>query len=144
MLCSSFFLTARYRGARSPNFAFWEVKQRLKRTAFRKKWPAYYTRSKDRPSEESGIKLDNVKGEIEPHHVSFKYLTRYSIHYGNVKSNDIFQIVALVRGSGSGKYTVILPLQRFYDFDLDHITLERSEIQKFQLNWLRQQMGLVN
>lgn len=35
-------------------------------------------------------------------------------------------------------------LQRFYDPDSGHITLDGTEIQKFQLKWLRQQMGLVS
>jgi ATP-binding cassette subfamily B (MDR/TAP) protein 1 len=39
---------------------------------------------------------------------------------------------------------VVSLLQRFYDPDSGHITLDGIEIQKFQLKWLRQQMGLVN
>ena len=35
-------------------------------------------------------------------------------------------------------------LQRFYDPDSGHITLDGLEIQKLKLKWLRQQMGLVN
>jgi ATP-binding cassette subfamily B (MDR/TAP) protein 1 len=55
-----------------------------------------------------------------------------------------FQTVALVGESGSGKSTVISLLQRFYDPDSGHITLDGIEIQKLQLKWLRQQMGLVS
>jgi len=52
-------------------------------------------RSKIDPSDESGTKLDNVKGEIELRHVSFKYPSRpdiqifrdlsLAIHFGKVK-----------------------------------------------------------
>lgn len=58
--------------------------------------------------------------------------------------NSFFQMVALVGESGSGKSTVISLLQRFYDPDTGHITLDGVEIQKLQLKWLRQQMGLVS
>lgn len=46
--------------------------------------------------------------------------------------------------SGSGKSTVISLLQRFYDPDSGHITLDGIEIQNLQIKWLRQQMGLVS
>lgn len=49
----------------------------------------------------------------------------------------------MVGESGSGKSTVISLLQRFYDPNSGHITLDGVEIWKFQLKWLRQQMGLV-
>ena len=35
-------------------------------------------------------------------------------------------------------------LQRFYDPDSGHITLDGIEIQRMQVKWLRQQMGLVS
>ena len=58
--------------------------------------------------------------------------------------NYVIQTVALVGESGSGKSTVVSLLQRFYDPDSGHITLDGFEIQKLQLKWLRQQMGLVS
>ncbi|KAJ4775062.1 ABC transporter B family member 21 [Rhynchospora pubera] len=98
------------------------------------------------PSEESGLTLENVRGSIEFRHVSFRYPTRpdiqifrdlcLSIHAG--------QTVALVGESGSGKSTAIALLQRFYDPDMGHVSLDGVEIQKFQVRWLRQQMGLVS
>ncbi|KAL6193550.1 hypothetical protein ACLB2K_034634 [Fragaria x ananassa] len=52
--------------------------------------------------------------------------------------------VALVGESGSGKSTVISLLQRFYDPDSGHITLDGTKLQTLQLKWLRRQMGLVS
>ncbi|KAM5568512.1 hypothetical protein ABKV19_016195 [Rosa sericea] len=103
-------------------------------------------KSKIDSSDDSGTTIENVKGDIELRHVSFKYPTRPNV--------PIFQdlcltirhgkTVALVGESGSGKSTVISLLQRFYDPDSGHITLDGIEIQKLQLKWLRQQMGLVS
>ncbi|KAF5185796.1 Abc transporter b family member [Thalictrum thalictroides] len=97
-------------------------------------------------SEESGTTLDNVKGEIELRHVSFKYATRPDVQIFRDLSLVIHsgKTVALVGESGSGKSTVISLLQRFYNPDSGRITLDGVEIQKFQLRWLRLQMGLVS
>ncbi|XP_050239582.1 ABC transporter B family member 11-like isoform X2 [Quercus robur] len=103
-------------------------------------------KSKIDSSDASGMTIEDVKGEIELHHVSFSYPTRpdvqifrdlcLAIHSGKT--------VALVGESGSGKSTVISLLQRFYDPNAGHITLDGIKIQKLQLKWLRQQMGLVS
>ncbi|KAI3935537.1 hypothetical protein MKW92_025166 [Papaver armeniacum] len=103
-------------------------------------------KSKIDSSSDSGITLENVRGEIEFRHVSFKYPTRPDVQifqdlYLAVHSG---KTVALVGESGSGKSTVISLLQRFYDPDSGNITLDGVEIRKFQLRWLRQQMGLVS
>ncbi|KAK6162934.1 hypothetical protein DH2020_002775 [Rehmannia glutinosa] len=103
-------------------------------------------KSKIDPSDESGMTLENVNGEIELGHVSFSYPTRPGIQILRDLSLTINngKIVALVGESGSGKSTVISLLQRFYDPDSGHITLDGIEIHKFQVKWLRQQMGLVS
>ncbi|KAF6167205.1 hypothetical protein GIB67_029843 [Kingdonia uniflora] len=103
-------------------------------------------KSKIDPSDDSGITLENMKGEIELRHISFTYPTRPDIPIFRDLSLVIHcgKTVALVGESGSGKSTVISLLQRFYDLDSGDITIDGVEIQKFQLRWLRQQMGLVS
>ncbi|KAK0582916.1 hypothetical protein LWI29_031058 [Acer saccharum] len=103
-------------------------------------------KSKIDPSDESGMTLDNVKGEIELQHVSFKYPLRPDIQIFQDLSLSIHagKTVALVGESGSGKSTVISLLQRFYSPDSGRITLDGVEIQNLQLKWFRQQMGLVS
>ncbi|KAM1103452.1 hypothetical protein ACFX19_012141 [Malus domestica] len=103
-------------------------------------------KSKIDSSDDSGTTIENLKGEIELCHVSFKYPTRpdvpifkdlcLTIHHGKT--------VALVGESGSGKSTVVSLLQRFYDPDLGHITLDGIEIQRLQLKWLSQEPVLFN
>ncbi|KAK1356740.1 p-glycoprotein 21 [Heracleum sosnowskyi] len=98
------------------------------------------------PTDESGETIESVRGEIELRHISFKYPSRPDIQIFQDLSLTIRsgKTVALVGESGSGKSTVIALLQRFYDPDSGHITLDGVEIQKLQLKWLRQQMGLVS
>ncbi|CAB4306736.1 unnamed protein product [Prunus armeniaca] len=96
-------------------------------------------------SSDTGITLSTLVGEIELQHVSFKYPTRPDVQI----FRDIClkmpsgKTVALVGESGSGKSTVIGLIERFYDPDSGHVLLDGMDIQKFKLNWLRQQIGLV-
>ncbi|KAI3843440.1 hypothetical protein MKX03_024334 [Papaver bracteatum] len=94
----------------------------------------------------SGIILEVLKGEIEFEHVSFKYPLRPDVQIFSDLCLTIQpgKVVALVGESGSGKSTVISLLQRFYDPDSGQVRIDGIEIQKFQLRWLRQQMGLVS
>ncbi|KAL8500763.1 hypothetical protein ACS0TY_020374 [Phlomoides rotata] len=103
-------------------------------------------KSKIDPNDETGMTLEDVNGEIEFIHVNFSYPTRPGIQVLRDLSLTIKsgKIVALVGESGSGKSTVISFLQRFYDPDSGHITLDGIDIHKFQVKWLRQQMGLVS
>ncbi|VVA89733.1 unnamed protein product [Arabis nemorensis] len=102
-------------------------------------------KSKIDSSDESGTVLENVKGDIELRHISFTYPARPDIQIFRDLCLTIRagKTVALVGESGSGKSTVISLLQRFYDPDSGHITLDGVELKKMQLKWLRQQMGLV-
>ncbi|CAH8273487.1 unnamed protein product [Arabidopsis lyrata] len=102
-------------------------------------------KSKIDSRDESGMVLENVKGDIELCHISFTYQTRPDVQVFRDLCLTIRagQTVALVGESGSGKSTVISLLQRFYDPDSGHITLDGVELKKLQLKWLRQQMGLV-
>ncbi|KAJ4846856.1 ABC transporter B member 11 [Turnera subulata] len=103
-------------------------------------------KSKIDPSDELGAKLEDVKGEIKLQHVSFTYPSRPDAQIFRDLSLVIHsgKTVALVGESGSGKSTVIALLQRFYDPDSGHITLDGIEIRQLQLKWLRQQMSLVS
>lgn len=97
-------------------------------------------------SSNDGTTLETIKGDIELEHVSFKYPTRPDIQIFRNLSLSIpsGKTVALVGESGSGKSTVISLILRFYNPDSGRVLLDGVEIQKFKLNWLRQQMGLVS
>uniref|UniRef100_A0A453FAC1 ABC transporter B family member 11 n=1 Tax=Aegilops tauschii subsp. strangulata TaxID=200361 RepID=A0A453FAC1_AEGTS len=97
-------------------------------------------------SRNEGLTLDEVKGNIDFQHVSFKYPTRpdiqifsdFTLHIPSGKT------VALVGESGSGKSTVIGLLERFYNPDSGTISLDGVEIKSLNINWLRDQTGLVS
>ncbi|KAH9619688.1 hypothetical protein KSS87_015757 [Heliosperma pusillum] len=103
-------------------------------------------KSKIDPSDETGTTLEQVKGDIEFQHVSFTYPTRPDVQIFRdfCLTIDYGKTVALVGESGCGKSTVVSLLERFYDPDSGCITIDGVEIQKFQLQWLRQQIGLVS
>ncbi|XP_048141166.1 ABC transporter B family member 9-like isoform X1 [Rhodamnia argentea] len=96
-------------------------------------------------SNDEGITLENVTGNIELEHVSFKYPTRPEFQIFKDLSLTIpaGKTVALVGESGSGKSTVISLIERFYDPDSGRVLLDHVLLQKFKLSWLRQQLGLV-
>ncbi|KAK2642699.1 hypothetical protein Ddye_024462 [Dipteronia dyeriana] len=93
-----------------------------------------------------GMTLSSVQGDIEFKHISFRYATRPDVQIFRDLSLTIpsGKTVALVGESGSGKSTVVSLIVRFYDPDSGHIFLDKVEIKKFKLSWLRQQMGLVS
>uniref|UniRef100_A0ACD5WJT9 Uncharacterized protein n=1 Tax=Avena sativa TaxID=4498 RepID=A0ACD5WJT9_AVESA len=97
-------------------------------------------------SNDDGLTLEEVKGNIDFRHVSFKYPTRPDIQIFNDFTLHIpfGKTVALVGESGSGKSTIIAMLERFYNPDSGTISLDGAEIKSLNINWLRAQMGLVS
>ncbi|XP_044971224.1 ABC transporter B family member 4-like isoform X1 [Hordeum vulgare subsp. vulgare] len=97
-------------------------------------------------SSNEGLTLDEVKGNIDFRHVSFKYPTRldipifcdFTLHIPSGKT------VALVGESGSGKSTIIALLERFYNPDSGTILLDGVEIKSLNINWFRDQIRLVS
>ncbi|XP_020573475.1 ABC transporter B family member 21-like [Phalaenopsis equestris] len=103
-------------------------------------------KSKIDASDDSGTKLEELRGNIEFQQVRFSYPTRKEVQ---VLQNLTLSIksgktIALVGESGCGKSTIISLLQRFYDPDSGQILLDGININRFQIKWLRQQMGLVS
>lgn len=91
-------------------------------------------------------RLTDVVGNIEFRNVTFSYPSRpdififrdFSISFPAGKT------VAVVGGSGSGKSTIVSLIERFYDPHQGEILLDKVNIKKLQLKWLRTQIGLVN
>ncbi|MCD7457389.1 ATP-binding cassette sub- B member 9 [Datura stramonium] len=97
-------------------------------------------------SDTRGVVLENIEGEIELKDVYFRYPARLDVQIFSGFSLVVpsGKTVALVGQSGSGKSTIISLLQRFYDPEVGEVLIDGVNLMKYQLKWLRQQMGLVS
>ncbi|KAF3456695.1 hypothetical protein FNV43_RR01349 [Rhamnella rubrinervis] len=96
--------------------------------------------------DDSGIVLEDIRGEIELRDVYFRYPARpdvqifsgFSLHVPRGKT------AALVGQSGSGKSTVISLLERFYDPDAGEVLIDGVNLKKLKLKFIREKIGLVS
>ncbi|KAL0442574.1 UNVERIFIED_CONTAM: ABC transporter B family member 9 [Sesamum latifolium] len=98
------------------------------------------------PCDTSGIVLENLEGEIEFQDVYFRYPSRPNVQIFSGLSLHVQKgkTLALVGHSGSGKSTVISLLERFYDPDAGRVMIDGIDLNKYQLRWIREKMGLVS
>ncbi|KAA3624357.1 MAG: ABC transporter ATP-binding protein, partial [Bacteroidetes bacterium] len=89
--------------------------------------------------------VDGFRESVEYKNVSFAY---NEIDGSVVRNIDINipkgKVIALVGASGSGKSTLVDLLPRFYDIEQGEITIDGTNIKKFQLKSLRALMGIVS
>ncbi|KAG6377083.1 P-loop containing nucleoside triphosphate hydrolase protein [Boletus reticuloceps] len=97
-------------------------------------------------SDPSGLKPDEVVGEISLEDVRFNYPSRPDVPI--VKGINITftagKTAALVGASGSGKSTIISLIERFYDPLSGSVQLDGVDIRHLNIKWLRSQIGLVS
>ncbi|XP_059632050.1 ABC transporter B family member 11-like [Cornus florida] len=98
------------------------------------------------PYDTNGLKLDNIRGDIELKDVYFSYPARpdEQIFNGFSLSIPSGTTSALVGQSGSGKSTVISLIERFYDPQAGEILIDGINLKEFQLWWIRGKIGLVS
>ncbi|XP_045621631.1 ATP-dependent translocase ABCB1 [Procambarus clarkii] len=97
------------------------------------------------PTSLEGDRPSTINGIIEMKDVHFNYPSRPDIKIlqGINLKIEPGQTVALVGSSGCGKSTCIQLIQRFYDPLSGEILLDGKPIQKLNLGWLRDQIGIV-
>jgi subfamily B ATP-binding cassette protein MsbA len=87
--------------------------------------------------------LKNVTGEVTFEHVSFSYRP------GQATLTDVDfiarpgEMIALVGPSGAGKTTIITLLARFYEPNSGRILIDGKNIQDYNVQSLRRQVGIV-
>lgn len=92
--------------------------------------------------------IDPVEPQVFRGDVAFRGVT-FSYKAGRPVLKEISfeieagQTLAIVGATGSGKTTLINLLERFYDPEGGQILLDGLDIQRFNLKWLREQIGLV-
>ncbi|KAK4440113.1 ABC transporter B family member 9 [Sesamum alatum] len=98
------------------------------------------------PCDTSGIVLENLEGDIEFQDVYFRYPSRPNVQIFAGLSLHVQKgkMLALVGQSGSGKSTIISLLERFYDPDAGRVMIDGIDLNKYQLRWIREKMGLVS
>jgi ABC-type multidrug transport system fused ATPase/permease subunit len=86
-----------------------------------------------------------ITGKIEFRNVYFKYPTRSEWVLKDISFKvESSQNIALVGASGSGKSTIILLLERFYEIQSGEILIDDIDIQKYNVTHLRKSMSYVS
>lgn len=84
-----------------------------------------------------------LKEGVEIKHVDFSYLPGQKILSDVSISAPKGKMVAVVGPTGSGKTTIMNLINRFYDVDAGSITFDGRDIREYDLDSLRQQVGIV-
>ncbi|KAH7521543.1 hypothetical protein FEM48_Zijuj07G0044700 [Ziziphus jujuba var. spinosa] len=97
-------------------------------------------------SDNSGIVLEDMNGDIELKDVYFTYPARPDVQIFDRFSLQVpsGKTAALVGQSGSGKSTVISLIERFYDPDAGEVLIDGIDLRKLQLRFIREKIGLVS
>jgi len=91
------------------------------------------------------IAPNGIEGHIQFQDVHFHYPSRPKVKIMNGLSVDLppGKTLALVGESGCGKSTFIYLIERFYDVQGGSIFIDEMDILKYDPQWLRDQIGLV-
>ncbi|WP_445488514.1 ABC transporter ATP-binding protein [Niallia sp. 03133] len=92
---------------------------------------------------ENPIELQEMKGDIQFHHVEFAYNAKRKALNGIDLEIKAGQTAALVGHTGSGKTTIANLVSRFYDPTSGFITVDGIEIKSISLQSLRSQISIV-
>lgn len=94
--------------------------------------------------EPDAVEMPKPDGKIEFSHVSFEYPDDHNIVFSDLNLTvNAGEHLAIVGPSGGGKTTLCNLIPRFFDVDEGSISIDGSDIRRFTLRSLRQQIGVV-
>lgn len=94
--------------------------------------------------EPDAVEMPKPEGRIEFSHVSFEYPDDHNIVFHDLNLTvRAGEHLAIVGPSGGGKTTLCNLIPRFFDVDEGSISIDGSDIRRFTLRSLRQQIGVV-
>ena len=94
--------------------------------------------------QESGKEVaGHFKGKLQFKNVHFSYIKGEEVIKGINLDVDAGETIAIVGATGAGKSTIINLLNRFYEIDKGHITVDGTDINDFTLDSLRRQIAIV-
>ena len=98
----------------------------------------------DNQVQDSGtIEAGHFKGDLSFENIRFSYIDDEEVIKGiNLKVNA-GETIAIVGATGAGKSTMINLLNRFYEISSGRITIDGTDINRFTLESLRRQTGIV-
>ena len=98
----------------------------------------------EQPEDAQPISLPPINGKVEFENVSFRFKEHAPLVVKSVSfSIDPGKFIGIVGQSGSGKSTIMKLLPRLYNLEDGVIRIDDYDIQKVDLDSLRQQIGIV-
>lgn len=89
------------------------------------------------------ITPNQLHGAVEFRQVSFSYEDNQEVLHDLSFAVNPGEILAIVGATGSGKSTIVKLIERFYDPDRGEIFIDGHNINQFDQQFLRQQVGMV-
>lgn len=99
--------------------------------------------SEQQVQDSGAIEAGHFKGDIAFQEIRFSYIEDEEVIKGINLKIKAGETIAIVGATGAGKSTIINLLNRFYEISSGMITIDGNDINKFTLEGLRKQIGIV-
>lgn len=86
---------------------------------------------------------ETIRGDVKFENVWFAYNDKEYVLKGINISIKAGETVALVGATGAGKSSIINLLNRFYEIEKGHISVDGVDVKEYELGYLRRNIGVV-